>query len=238
MNELEDILREELTKLDIKLEASKIKLLCDFWSLMEKWNRKSNLTRITGKRDFAIKHVTDSLSVLKYINIPPGSNIIDIGSGPGVPGIVLKIARPDVSMTLLDTQRKKTDFLKFVIEELKLLKTNTVNERAEKTAQNVAHREKYDFSIARAVSAMNVLSELCLPFVKLGGFFVAMKGPGINEELEQAKSSIDIMGGQIIDINHYFLSDGSSRSLVFIKKYKNTPDKFPRKPGIPLKRPL
>jgi len=238
MNDLKNMINVQIKKMDIKLDEKKIDLICQYWQILRDWNQKINLTRIIEKRDFAIKHLADSLFILKYIEIPEGSEFIDIGTGPGIPGLLIKIVRPDIKMSLLESQRKKTDFLNFTIEKLELENIKVINDRAEIVAHDMAYREKFDFVAARAVSALNVLAELCLPFVKMGGFFVAMKGPNIADEMRDAESALNVMGGEIIKIFEYQLDDGSFRNLIKISKKKESPPKYPRKPGIPEKNPL
>jgi len=238
MNDLKEIIADQIKKLDLEIDEKKIVLIEEYWQILNEWNKKINLTRIIEKRDFAIKHLEDSLYILKNIDIPNGAECIDIGTGPGIPGILIKIVRPYIKMSLLESQRKKTDFLNYTIEKLKLMDIKVINDRAETAAHDIALREKYDIVTARAVSALNVLAEICLPFVKTGGSFIAMKGPNIKDEIKGAKNALKIMGGEIRSISKYILEDGSTRNIIIIYKNKKAPEKYPRKPGIPAKNPL
>ena len=175
----------------------------------------------------AVKHFEDSLAILKYIQLKSDAKVIDIGTGAGFPGIPLKIAREDIDLTLLDSLNKRLVFLQEVCCDLKF-NAETLHSRAEEAGKNPKYREKYDLVCSRAVARLNLLCELCLPFVKIGGYFVSMKGPGAAEEISEAENAVKILGGEICKVKEYFLSDNSKRTLVIIKKTKNTPNEFPR----------
>ncbi|HHW01359.1 MAG TPA: 16S rRNA (guanine(527)-N(7))-methyltransferase RsmG [Thermoanaerobacterales bacterium] len=236
-NEFFTKLRKKAEEYDIELEEKQLRSIEDYRNILLDWNKKVNLTRITEIDDFIEKHVIDSMMVTKLVEIKKGASIIDVGTGPGIPGFFLKIARPDIRLILLETVRKKTDFLMEVVEKLEINDIEVLNERAENAAKKKPYRETYDIAVARAVSSMNVLSEFCLPFVKTGGIFVAMKGEKIEEEVKEAKNSLDILGGKIRDIKEYKIGQ-AKRKLVIIEKINNTPEKYPRRPGMPEKNPL
>ena len=178
----------------------------------------------------------DSLTVLKYI--PQNANIIDVGTGAGFPGIPTKIARKDVSVTLLDSLNKRINFLNDVIEKTNLENIKTVHGRAEDFGQNKEYRERYDIAVARAVANLSTLTELCLPFVKVGGSFIAMKGNS-TEEFEEAKKAIETLGGKIEKIDRFNLPGTDiERNIVVIKKINKTPNQYPRKAGTPANKPI
>ena len=198
------------------------------------WNEKINLTAIKEPDEIKVKHFEDSLSLLKHINIPENESFIDIGTGAGFPGMVIKLARPDLSVTLLDGHKKRFIFLEDLQNALGVYCEN-VHARAEEAIKN--RREQYYIATARAVAPLNVLSEYCLPYVKLGGYFIAMKAE-IKEELEAAKGAIKTLGGEIERIETFRLSDQSLRTLIFIKKISQTPPKYPRISAKISKQPL
>lgn len=205
--------------------------------LLVEWNGKMNLTAITDPDEIIIKHFYDCLLFLKHNEIPQNAKVIDVGTGAGFPGLVLKIARPDIKITLLDSLNKRLTFLNEVASDLGL-EVETLHSRAEDAGKMPQYREKYDIATARAVARLNVLSEYCLPFVKKGGSFVAMKGPTATEELDGALSAIKKLGGEkAIQINET-LPDQSNRVFVKIKKISQTPPQFPRISAKISKKPL
>jgi 16S rRNA (guanine527-N7)-methyltransferase len=236
-NEFMILLKKKAEESGIELDETKLKTIDKYRNLLMDWNKKVNLTRITEKNEFVEKHVIDSLMITKHVEIKEGASIIDVGTGPGIPGFFLKLARPDIKLTLIETIRKKTDFLFEVVRKLNLKDIEILNDRAENAAKKYPYRENYDMAVARAVSSLNVLSELCLPFVKTGGIFVAMKGEKIKEEIRMAEKSLDIMGGKIQDVKEYAVGEVNHK-LIIIKKENKTPEKYPRRPGIPEKNPL
>jgi 16S rRNA (guanine527-N7)-methyltransferase len=236
-NEFIMLLKNKAEESGINLNEQQIKNIDEYKNLILKWNKKVNLTRITETNEFVEKHVIDSLMITKHVEIKEGATIIDVGTGPGIPGFFLKMARTDIKLTLLETIRKKTDFLFEVVRKLNLKDIEILNDRAENAAKKYPYRENYDMAVARAVSSLNVLSELCLPFVKTGGIFVAMKGEKIEEEVRLAENSLDVMGGKIQDVKEYAVGEVNHK-LIIIKKENKTPEKYPRRPGIPEKKPL
>ena len=198
-----------------------------YMELLLEWNEKINLTAITNPEDIILKHFIDSLTIEEYIN--KGESLVDVGTGAGFPGIPIKIYRDDINVTLVDSLNKRINFLNIVIEELKLEKIKAIHSRAEEFGKNVKYREKFDVSIARAVAALPVLAEYCLPYVKVGGMFIAMKGPG--EDISQGESAVKTLGGEIADIKKYELPSGDKRVMVIVKKISSTPTKYPRNGG-------
>lgn len=203
-------------------------------SLIE-WNEKINLTAITDESEVITKHFADSLSILKYIK--NNSKVIDVGTGAGFPGIPLKIANESLKITLLDSLNKRILFLDEVIKELNLKDINTIHGRAEEVAHDKDHREQYDIAVCRAVAKLNVLAEYMLPYLKVGGTFICMKGPNINEEIDSSMKAIKLLGGKIEKVESFGLEE-NQRNIIIIKKEKNSPKKFPRKAGTPSKSPI
>ncbi|NBG89219.1 16S rRNA (guanine(527)-N(7))-methyltransferase RsmG [Isachenkonia alkalipeptolytica] len=203
------------------------------------WNERMNLTAITDEREIAIKHMLDSLSPLKEEGVMEKGKVIDIGTGAGFPGIPLKIMRPSLEMTLLDSLQKRLNFLKGVIEKLGLENITTLHGRAEDYGRAPEHRETYDYAVSRAVARLPVLLEYALPFVKVGGFFICQKGPGVMEELEASTKALEVLGGEVVRIEEValpFVERG--HHMIMIKKTAETPKKYPRQAGKPGKSPL
>lgn len=220
-------LKSALKKAEINIIYNNFKKFEQYYNLLIEWNEKINLTAITKPEEVAVKHFEDSLSVLKYVDIKENAKIIDIGTGAGFPGIPLKIVRDDINLTLLDSLNKRLVFLQNVCNEINI-SAQTLHSRAEESSRKAEYREKYDFAFSRAVAQLNLLSELCLPYVKKSGCFVAMKGPDVREELKNAEKAIEVLGGKVKEIKEFNLSDNSGRTLVVIEKIKNTPEKYPR----------
>jgi 16S rRNA (guanine527-N7)-methyltransferase len=194
------------------------------------WNKKFNLTAITDPEEVRRKHFEDSLTLLQTIQLTDQS-LIDIGAGAGFPGIPLKITCPGIKLTLLEATRKKADFLKHIISVLNLKAAEVIWGRAEEIAKE--KRETFDIAVSRAVAKLNTLCEYCLPFVKVGGIFIAYKEENVEAEVEEAKTAISTLGGSLREIKKFSL-----RSLVIIDKVKPTPPQFPRRAGMAKKRPL
>lgn len=205
--------------------------------LLIEWNEKINLTAITDPEGIVIKHFTDCMSILKIIDLKPDCSLIDIGSGAGFPGMVLKLLRPKANISLLDGHAKRFIFLEALQKELGIF-TENIHMRAELASKEPRYREAFDFVSARAVARLQVLSEYCLPFLKVGGQFVSMKGPEPEEEVKEAKKAIEILGGSEPEIFKEILPDNSCHSLIAIKKISQTPTKYPRPSGKITKTPL
>lgn len=205
--------------------------------LLLEWNEKINLTAITEEDDIILKHFIDSMTILKHID--ENSSIVDVGTGAGFPGIPVKIANLSINVTLVDSLNKRLIFLEEVIKNLNLEKIKTVHSRAEEFGQNKNYREKFDIATSRAVANLSVLVEYLLPLVKVGGKCICMKGSDIEEELQNSKEAIKTLGGQIEKIEEFTLPECDiKRNIIVIKKIKQTPNKYPRKPGVPSKNPL
>ena len=210
-----------------------------FYRMTIEYNQKINLTAITEPKDFAVKHIIDSLAVYDEKIFAGAKKFVDVGTGAGFPGIPLKIFLPDVEIFLLDSLAKRTDFLKNVVAELNLKNVVCIHGRAEDFARQTDFREKFDVATARAVAGLNVLSEYCLPFVKVGGFFAALKGKKFREEISDAQAAVKILGGGKISFAEKKLPGlPDVRAVVYVAKEKPTPKKFPRKAGTPQKSPL
>lgn len=222
-----EVFKEEVEKLGISLTDEKLNQLALFYQLLLSWNEKMNLTRITNQEEVYLKHFYDSLTLYKEIKLETVDTLCDVGSGAGFPGIVLKIAFPNLDITLIDSLQKRVNYLNEIIKELKLSNIRAIHTRCEDYAR--VNREKYEVVTARAVANLKVLSELCLPLVKENGYFIAMKGKA-TEELDEAKAMIGTLGGKIEHINEFSLPlEESSRTLIKIKKEKKTDKIYPRK---------
>lgn len=225
---------------DYKIELSEEQLdqLQKYFELLVSWNEKINLTAITEPNEVAVKHFADSLSVFNYVDFQKGASVIDVGTGAGFPGLVLKIARPDIKLTLLDSLNKRLKFLDEVLNTLGL-EAELVHARAEEGGHNIDLRECYDFAVSRAVARLNVLCEYCLPYVRLSGKFIAFKGGEADEEIKSASKAIQALGGKKTDVYGFELPENSgSRTLVVIEKVQPTPDKYPRQNGKIKAKPL
>lgn len=227
---------EELKKLGIYLNENQICKLEMYYKLLIEWNEKINLTAITKKEDVYLKHFYDSLTLIKVIDLNKNLNICDIGSGAGFPGLVLKICFPNLDITLIDSQEKRIKFLNIVIKDLDLKGITAIYTRAEEYAKT--EREKFDIVVSRAVAKLNILNELCLPLVKTGGYFVAMKA-NINEEINVSKNSLLKLNSHIEEISSFNLpKENSNRNLIKIKKDKSISDIYPRNFSKISKNPL
>ena len=209
-----------------------------YGNLLLEWNEKMNLTAITAPEDVLYKHFYDCILFLKAVTPAKNARIIDVGTGAGFPGMVLKIVRPDINATLLDSLNKRLVFLNEVIAELGLSGISTVHMRAEDAGKAAAHREKYDIACARAVAALPALMEYCLPLVKKGGCFVAMKGASAEEEMNRSLSAAHLLGADKPTIICETLTGNEQRAFVISKKISHTPTRYPRKPAEILKKPL
>ena len=237
----EKIFKEKLRKnadiIGVTLNDSMLNQFYNYKKLVIEWNEKINLTAITDDLEFAVKHFVDSITINKYIE--PGKIIIDIGTGAGFPGIPIKILNKDNKIVLFDSLNKRLKVLEDIIEKIELTNIETLHGRAEETFKNKNYREKYDIATSRAVAALNILAELMLPAVKVGGICICMKGNNADTEIEEAKKAIKELGGKIIKVEKITLPElNLERNIVIIKKVKQTPTKYPRKPGIPQKEPI
>lgn len=222
----------------VLLDDEKINKLNTYGNMLISWNEKINLTAITAPNEVLYKHFYDCILFFKNVDVPEGASLIDVGTGAGFPGIVLKIIRPDIEVTLLDSLNKRLIFLNEVINELNLKGIKTVHLRAEEAGKSKNHRESYDFATARAVAALPALSEYCLPLVKKNGYFVAMKGPSVAEEAQRSLNAFKILGASKPNIICETLTGNEQRAFVIAKKISQTPPKYPRKPVDISKQPL
>lgn len=238
MNKIIEIVQENIKTMKTELEDYQINKLIEFNEYLQKENMKYNLTAITEPKEVAIRHFLDSFYIAEIESFQIASCIIDVGSGAGFPGIPLAIAYPKKQFTLIDSLRKRVDFLNELKEKISLTNVKAIHARAEEIANETAYRESFDFVTARAVAEMNVLVEYCLPLVKVGGAFVAMKLIDSKEEINNAKRAIELLGGEITKNYSYYLPEDKGYELIEITKVKNTPQKYPRRPGMPKKRPI
>ncbi len=223
------------SKYKISLTKKQVSLFEDYYNLLLEWNSKINLTSITSQEDIIIKHFLDSCLACSLIK--DNSLIIDIGSGAGFPGIPLKILNPTLSLTLIDSVNKKIVFLNEVINKLKLENCYAIHSRAEDIAFDNNYREKFDYCVSRAVASLNTLSEYCLPFVKVGGNFIAYKSIQLEEELKSSNHAITMLCGKVDNVYEYNIEE-NQRKLVCIKKLSKIPNNFPRKNNKPRTSPL
>lgn len=227
----------DLKAIGIELSDEQLEQFLTYYEMLIEKNKVMNLTTITDFDEVLEKHFEDSLSLIQAVDLEKSQAVIDLGTGAGFPGIPLKIAFPNIQITLADSLNKRILFLDDVIRELGLVGIDTVHGRAEDLAKNSDYREKFDLCVSRAVANLSTLSEYCLPFVKIGGKFISYKAGECDEEVAASKSSIFLLGGKISDIKKFELGE-SGRAFVIIDKVSGTPKKYPRKAGTPSKDPL
>lgn len=232
---------EELAKINnIFFTKAQITQLYRYMNLLIEWNEKINLTAITEPNDVILKHFIDSASVNKYLS--NAKELIDVGTGAGFPGLVLKTLNPNMNVTLLDALNKRINFLNEVINENELINVNTIHGRAEELGKNLQYREKFDVVVSRAVANMNVLLEYMMPLVKVDGICICMKSMNIDEELENSMNTIALLGGVLEKVDKIFLKDEEGnaieRDIVIIKKMQNTENIYPRTSNKINKKPL
>lgn len=229
----------KLRKLGIVLTEKMKEQFDRYFELLVEWNRMMNLTGITDYNEVNEKHFLDSLAIVKVQDMEMISTVIDIGTGAGFPGIPLKIVYPHLKVTLLDSLNKRIKFLNCVIQELALEDISALHGRAEDFAKKGEYRERYDLCVSRAVANLATLSEYCLPYVKRNGLFVSYKSGEIEEELCKSEKAVSVLGGKIEKVEKFCLPESDiSRSFVMIRKDRSTPERFPRKAGLPSKEPL
>lgn len=236
---MSEIFKIKLNELGITLTDMQKQQFVRFYELLVEWNKVMNLTGITEYEEVNEKHFVDSLSIVKAIDINKVETVIDVGTGAGFPGIPLKIAFPHLKVVLLDSLNKRIKFLDTVIDELGLGDIKTIHGRAEDFAKQTDYREQFDLCVSRAVANLATLSEYCIPYVKKEGLFVPYKSGEIEEELEQSKKAVHVLGGKIENVVKFQLPGSEiGRSFVIIKKLQNTAKKYPRKAGLPSKEPI
>lgn len=233
---MKELIIQNAIKTDVDIQQLTEKLDCYAEQLVD-WNTRMNLTAITEPQEIARKHFLDCMLALACYDIPKGASLIDVGTGAGFPGVVLKLCRPDLKLTLLDSLGKRVRFLEALCESLEI-DANCIHARAEEGAHNVQLREQFDVATARAVAALPKLCEYCIPYVKRGGVFLAMKGPSANEEIASAQKAAKALGGSPAKLVDYSLPGEEKRSVVLVQKLSHTPQRFPRNPAQIAKKPL
>lgn len=232
-------LQELAQNWNINLSEKQVEQFQIYYEYLIKINQVMNLTAITQKDEVIMKHFLDSLSITQLIDFSQTENVIDVGTGAGFPGIPLKIAFPHLQVTLMDSLNKRVKFLNETGEKIGVKNMVAIHSRAEELGKNKEYREKYDLCVSRAVANLSTLSEYCIPFVKIGGYFVSYKGNHISQECREASGAIEQLGGKIEkQLEFYLPGSDIERTFIKIKKIKQTPNKYPRKAGMPAKEPL
>ena len=239
MSDFKEILLHTLAEFDIKLDGLAVNRLCTYNELLIEWNEKINLTALTAPEDVALKHFTDSLMLLRYIDIEEDARVrvIDVGTGAGFPGLVLKLARPDIRLTLLDSLQKRLTFLDTVCRALDIEDVELIHSRAEDGSRTEL-RDSFDIAVSRAVASMNTLCEYDMPYVRVGGRFIAMKGKDADTELADAQKAITELGGKLIAKHDFILGSAGERSIIEIEKLSPTLERYPRKSKQIKNKPL
>lgn len=230
-------LKQTLKRCSVEISDLMIDQFVLYANLLADWNKKINLTTIVEPKEVAIKHFLDSLLIFNAYKIPENMSVLDVGTGAGFPGIPLKIVRPDLDLTLLDSLKKRLIFLQNLLNSLNI-KATLIHERAEVAARKDFFREKFDFVVSRAVAPLDILLEYCVPFVCVEGFFIAMKGSNVDTELDLAQNAIKKLGVETFLLKKFSLIDKNDRSIVVFKKLSNTANIYPRQISKILKKPL
>lgn len=234
-----DSFKQALEELEIQLSEKQINQFIQYYELLVEWNKVMNLTGITEWEEVVQKHFVDSLTLIHAVDLTESYKVLDLGTGAGFPGIPLKIAFPHLEIVLLDSLNKRIKFLNEVIAQLGLTGITAYHGRAEEFAKKSEYREQFDLVVSRAVANLSTLSEYCIPYVKIGGYFVSYKSGDVQEELEKSEKAIDILGGCLEDVEEFILPQSDiSRTLVVIEKEQSTKKKYPRMGGKPSKEPL
>ena len=237
LKDFEDKMKEYANELGIILSESQIEMFFKYMNLLLEWNKKINLTAIIDEEEIIIKHFIDSITISKYI--PLETSLVDVGTGAGFPGIPLKIVRDDIKIVLLDSLQKRINFLDVIIKELNLRDVETIHARVEDFGQNKEYRESFDIATSRAVANLSTLLEYLLPLVKVNGKVICMKGSSVNEEIQNSKKAINVLGGKMEeDVEFNLPKTDIKRNIILISKISTTPTKYPRKPGTPAKAPI
>lgn len=235
----EEILRQGIINFGINVNDQMINDLKTYREILVDWNQKMNLTGIEEEKEVFIKHFLDSISAVSNGYIKDGISLIDVGTGAGFPGLPLKICLKDIKLTLLDSLNKRINFLQEVSNSVNLEDIEFIHGRAEDFGKNPEYREQYDVATARAVAGLPILMEFCVPFVKVGGYFVCLKGPNANLELEESKAAMDVLGVEFVEkIDVELPNEELRHNILVFKKVRNTPEKYPRKAGKPAKSPI
>lgn len=237
--EMNSLLESASKCMGIDLNQDMVEKFSKYKAMLKEWNQKINITSITEDDEIDLKHFADSLSILKSGKFKGNKKVIDVGTGGGFPGLPLKIYNKDLDVTLLDSLNKRIIFLNEVIEELKMDRITPLHGRAEELGIKSEYREQFDVCVSRAVASLDTLSEYCIPFVKVGGYFISMKGPQVEEEVKLSSKAIDVLGCKVEDVIYVTLPGTDiTHSLIVIKKERNTPKKYPRGGGKPKKIPI
>lgn len=235
----QDEMKKAAEAYGLHLSEVQLQQFTRYYELLIAWNEKMNLTAITEAHEVAVKHMVDSLTAYDKTLFHKGVSVIDVGTGAGFPGLPLKIFCPEIRLTLMDSLNKRVKFLQTVVDELGLTGVECVHARAEEGARNQKYREQFDIAVSRAVARLPILCEYCLPFVKKGGHFLALKGRAYAEEAEEAKKAIKVMGGSHTEVREVHLPDlEDKRAIIIVTKTMPTPKAYPRKAGTPAKNPL
>ena len=234
-----DIMKKASDDVNMEFNEAKYDKFIKYMKLVQEWNEKINLTAITEDEEFVKKHFIDCIKAFKSEEIKNAKTLIDVGTGAGFPGIPIAIMRDDLEVTLLDSLNKRINFLNLVVKELDLKNVTTIHSRAEDGARKAELRENFDVATSRAVANMAVLSEFCLPYVKVGGNFVALKGPAIEEELKNSTNALGVLGGKLKDVLEVTIEDTDLKhNIVVVNKKKECPKTYPRKAGTVTKKPI
>lgn len=236
LKEFKEIFINESKDLNLEINDKQLELFYQYMNGIIDWNDKINVTAITDEKMFIVKHFVDSLAIDKFV--AQAKSIIDIGTGGGFPGIPLKIMNYDKKVTLIDSVNKKLNVIRDITKDMDLGELEILHSRAEDLASKQEYRETYDIATTRAVSNFSTILEYMLPFIKVGGYAICMKGPNYTEEFEEAKVAIEVLGGKFDSIERLNVGNELERNIIIIKKVKNTPKKFPRGQGKPLKEPI
>ncbi len=234
-----NILDTAADNIGLSFDDKKYEQFIKYKDLLKEWNEKVNLTAIKDDEGIIKKHFIDSIKIFKFQPLKNAKKVIDIGTGGGFPGIPMKIIKPDIDIVLLDSLKKRINVLEDILYKIDIKDVTAMHGRAEEFGVDPQHRQQYDAVVSRAVANLAVLSEFCIPYVKVGGYFLAMKGPAAEEEIKAAKNAISTLGGKLEEVIEVEIEDSDlNHNLVVIKKVKNTPKQYPRKAGSITKNPL
>ena len=234
-----NIMKTAADEVNIQFDEKMYDKFIKYMRLVQEWNQKINLTAITEDEEFIKKHFIDCIKAFKSDELKNAKTIIDVGTGAGFPGMPIAILRDDIEVTLLDSLNKRINFLNLVVKELGLKNVTTIHSRAEDGARKKELREKFDIATSRAVANMAVLSEFCLPYVKVSGYFVALKGPAIEEELANSEKALEILGGRLLRVDETVVEGTDlNHNIVIVEKIKQCPKVYPRKAGTVAKKPI
>lgn len=237
--EFYNIMKIAADEVNVEFNEEKYEKFIKYMRLVQEWNQKINLTAITEDDEFIKKHFIDCIKAFKSDELKNAKTVIDVGTGAGFPGLPIAIMNENTDVTLLDSLNKRINFLNLVVKELGLKNVTTIHSRAEDGARKKELREKFDVATSRAVANMAVLSEFCLPYVKVDGFFIALKGPAIDEELSGSKNAIGTLGGKLIRVDETIVEGTDlNHNIVVVKKIKECPKAYPRKAGNVTKKPI